>query len=104
MKQGNGRNGAHPARPRLVSAQGSRDPFWRKDEAKPVAAEEASEGPGSLSTPEEIADWIAKRAYELWEARGKPDGQDQDDWFKAEKEISDFLHRVSEEEDPGTGT
>lgn len=100
MKQGNGRGGAHPARPKMVSAQGSRDPFWRKDEAKPVvASDEASPDLSGLSTPEEIADWIAKRAYELYEARGKSDGQDQDDWFRAEKEISDYLHRMSEEEE-----
>jgi hypothetical protein len=108
MKQGNGKNGAHPARPKLVSTQGSRDPFWRKDEAKGVeASEDPTSGLTSLSTPEEIADWIAKRAYELYEARGKSDGQDQDDWYKAEKEVSDFLKHMSAEDegrDPGSST
>ncbi len=33
-------------------------------------------------------DRIAARAYELWEARGRTDGSDLEDWFKAEKELS----------------
>jgi hypothetical protein len=107
MKQGNGRIGAHPARPKMVGPQGSRDPFWRKGEAMPVdAPDDASQGLSGLSTPEDIADWIAKRAYEFYEARGKSDGQDQADWFRAETEISDFMTRVREEEegkDPPTG-
>ena len=31
---------------------------------------------------------IAARAYELWEARGRPEGNDLEDWFKAERELS----------------
>jgi hypothetical protein len=30
---------------------------------------------------------IARRAHELYEARGCNHGRDQDDWFEAEKEI-----------------
>jgi len=30
---------------------------------------------------------IAKRAYELWEQRGKPSGSGEADWLRAEKEI-----------------
>ena len=31
---------------------------------------------------------IAARAYELWEARGRTDGNDLEDWLKAETELS----------------
>jgi len=31
---------------------------------------------------------IAKRAYQYWEARGRQDGFDLEDWLKAEQEIS----------------
>lgn len=31
---------------------------------------------------------IRVRAYELFEARGREDGRDQEDWFLAEKEIA----------------
>jgi hypothetical protein len=32
---------------------------------------------------------IRSRARELYVDRGREDGRDQDDWFKAEREISD---------------
>jgi hypothetical protein len=31
---------------------------------------------------------VRVRAYELWQARGCPDGSDQEDWFTAEEELS----------------
>jgi len=37
------------------------------------------------STP--LQEKIAKRAYEMYEARGKQDGAQMDDWLKAEQEI-----------------
>ncbi len=30
---------------------------------------------------------IARRAYERWQARGCPDGDDCRDWFEAEQEV-----------------
>jgi hypothetical protein len=33
------------------------------------------------------ADRIAQRAYERYEARGREDGHDQEDWFEAEREL-----------------
>lgn len=35
---------------------------------------------------------IARRAYQLYEARGREHGQDQEDWFQAEREVRHFLH------------
>ena len=31
---------------------------------------------------------VRVRAYELWQARGCPDGSDQEDWFTAEQEFT----------------
>lgn len=33
------------------------------------------------------AEKIAERAYEIWQAKGRPTGQDQDHWFQAEREL-----------------
>lgn len=33
-------------------------------------------------------DQIKRRAYELWEADGRPDGQDQTYWFKAAADLA----------------
>jgi hypothetical protein len=30
---------------------------------------------------------IAERAYLLWQKRGYPNGSDQEDWFRAEREL-----------------
>ena len=30
---------------------------------------------------------VADRAHELWDARGKTDGRDKDDWFEAERQL-----------------
>lgn len=35
-----------------------------------------------------MEDQIKRRAYELWEADGRPHGKDQDYWFKAMAEIA----------------
>lgn len=34
---------------------------------------------------DEVRDRIAKKAYELFEQRGRQDGQDLDDWLRAEE-------------------
>ena len=38
------------------------------------------------SEPQEIEDRIRVRAYELYEARGRDDGHDLEDWLRAEEE------------------
>ena len=38
-------------------------------------------------TPVDVTPQIAKRAYELYEQRGRRDGQADQDWHEAEREI-----------------
>ena len=47
---------------------------------------------------EELRRRIEARARELWEADGRPEGQDMDYWIKAEEELAP--HSVVGEEDP----
>jgi hypothetical protein len=35
-----------------------------------------------------MEDQIKRKAYELWEADGRPEGKDQDYWFKAMAEVA----------------
>jgi hypothetical protein len=35
---------------------------------------------------------IASLAYELWEARGCPDGSPEDDWFRAVEQLRSYTH------------
>ena len=37
-------------------------------------------------------DEIARRAYDLYEARGAEDGRDLDDWLRAERELRERTH------------
>lgn len=39
-------------------------------------------------TPEEIQDLIRRRAYELYEQRGREHGRDLDDWLVAESDVA----------------
>jgi hypothetical protein len=32
-------------------------------------------------------DLVARRAYEIWQAQGRPHGQDKEHWLAAEKEV-----------------
>jgi hypothetical protein len=41
----------------------------------------------SSEDPNIVLEQIAQRAYELYEARGREDGHDLDDWLRAEAEI-----------------
>ncbi len=40
------------------------------------------------SEPQELESQIKLRAYELYEARGREDGHELEDWLRAEKEIT----------------
>ena len=51
---------------------------------------------------------IERRAFELWEQRGRPPGTPEIDWFKAEQEVSrieldDVLVRVAHDVGKGLG-
>ena len=35
-----------------------------------------------------MEDQVRRRAYEMWEADGRPEGQDQQYWFKALAELA----------------
>jgi hypothetical protein len=44
-------------------------------------------------------DRIRDRAYALWEADGRPEGQDKDYWARAERELSEESGLDMSEED-----
>jgi Protein of unknown function (DUF2934) len=55
----------------------------------PAHSAPSSAGP---KRPEDMAgvpdeDAIRRRAYELWEADGRPDGRDEEYWHRAEREL-----------------
>ena len=40
------------------------------------------------SDPQELEHQIRERAYELYEERGRQDGHEQEDWFRAKEELT----------------
>ena len=54
------------------------------DTAKPpIAAKSAN----AIGTPQDTLEQIRRRAYELFEQRGRQDGFHEQDWLQAESEI-----------------
>jgi len=49
-------------------------------------------GPAAQGNTEEE---IRRRAYELYEARGREDGHDMEDWLEAEAEITGRTEKVA---------
>jgi hypothetical protein len=47
------------------------------------------------SEPQELEHQIRLRAYELYEARGRKDGRELDDWLRAKEEISEEKFRTA---------
>lgn len=54
------------------------------DTAKPVSA---TKSVNAVSAPQDTLEQVRRRAYELYEQRGRQDGFHEQDWFQAETEI-----------------
>jgi hypothetical protein len=47
------------------------------------------------SEPRSLEEDIRRRAYEFYEARGKEDGHDLEDWLRADKEITRNVRTIA---------
>ena len=63
-----------------------------KTSQNPTRTPIASNPPGFF---EEVQEQIRQRAYELYEARGRGDGHDLEDWIQAEAEITEHEKAVA---------
>ena len=77
-------------RPRDSGGSGQRTGAVPNHPASPAA-------PTSRIIPPEQ---IAVRAYENWEARGKPAGTDREDWFEADRQLQEEIKHPSLENVP----
>jgi hypothetical protein len=60
----------------------------RKETALPNPRTKKAPTPITAARPRNIEEQIRRRAYELYESRGREDGRDLEDWFRAEAEIT----------------
>jgi len=49
-----------------------------------------------IELPDGMWDRIASKAYELWEQRGRQDGNDLRNWFDAEVLVMEEIHEARE--------
>jgi len=61
------------------------------------ATESITESALEVTSESERQEAIAALAYQLWQARGCPDGSPEEDWFRADREIAG-LERIYKEE------
>lgn len=61
--------------------------------AKPTGTSANSAPQASPITVELHHDQVAQRAYAIWVAKGRPDGQDTQNWQEAEQQLTVELHR-----------
>lgn len=64
----------------MAIVQKAQSGMQKFDARSPSPAQTAA---GGAPPPEKIA----ARAYEIWQATGRPDGHDMDHWLQAEREL-----------------
>jgi hypothetical protein len=66
----------------------------RPSKAATPASSQASRLP--IELPDGMWDRIAKKAHELWDARGQREGYALQDWLDAEQIVMDEIHEARE--------
>jgi hypothetical protein len=59
----------------------------RKPQAATPRTDKRSPTPHAQATQPLPSEKVAERAYQIWQASGRPNGHDQDHWFQAELEL-----------------
>jgi Protein of unknown function (DUF2934) len=54
----------------------------------PALTMKESPKPASAATEKKLEEQIRRRAYEIYETRGRKEGQDLEDWLQAEIDIT----------------
>ena len=76
------------------------EPTSKSQSAKHPAVLKLMGGAPFSQRMQQVYDTLARRAYELFESRGRQDGQDLEDWFRAESELLNQMPvEISEADD-----
>ena len=54
---------------------------------QPAAPPAPAGATSPATTPDRVQKEIAARAYQIWEASGRPNGRDREHWLRAEQEL-----------------
>lgn len=74
--------------PRGSDPAGQANSAGASQSANVGVARQGAAGSSQQNGARPSAEQIAQRAYERYQQRGGQDGQDQDDWYAAERELS----------------
>ena len=66
----------------------------RRSSSVASASKQSSKQP--IELPDGMWDRIAQKAYELWEQRGRQDGNHLRDWLDAEELVMEEIHEARE--------
>jgi len=69
---------------------------WQSPSSRQADASQANVKEVEMQRPAEMD--IVRRAYELWEQAGKPDGRDQDFYHQAEQELQNANEQAMPEQ------
>ncbi|MGA7565535.1 MAG: Hsp20 family protein [Terriglobales bacterium] len=76
------------------------EPTSKSQSAKHPAVLKLMGGAPFSQRLQQVYDTLARRAYELFESRGRQDGQDLEDWFRAESELLNAMPvKITEADD-----
>lgn len=74
--------------PAKKQGKAAAQPVAEPTHARPAGAAATAVTGGALpADPQDLHDAIARRAYEIYEANGRPEGRDAEHWAQAEREI-----------------
>jgi hypothetical protein len=65
--------------------------------SSPTKRRQASALDKGLNGQNEMRDLVSRRAYEIYEERGRTDGEDVNDWLRAEAEVKASLDGAGQE-------
>lgn len=66
----------------------------RKHRSAPAG--QPSRGTNPIELPDGMRERIARKAYELWNERGRREGRDLEDWLDAESIVMEEIHEARE--------
>ena len=72
----------------LSSVFGIEQDNLREEESMPVLMMKETPRPASTATETKLEEQVRRRAYQLYEARGRKNGNDLEDWVQAEIDIT----------------
>ena len=73
---------------------GTRRPTTKKVKGRPPSAEGRARK--SIELPNDRWERISRKAYELWEQRGRQEGNALRDWLDAEEIVMEEIHEARE--------